>query len=256
MRFGVQLKSLQTGLQFAIPFAAKLGIDSVELDARRDVNLAELSGTGMRQIRKWLDDAQLKLSSVRYGTRRALYHPEDLERRVAGLKSAMRFAHAMGCELVVNQVGRIPEDENDPNRQLLAELLEDLGSYGLRAGAFLSCETGAEPLPVLHQFLQGLRDTPIGITLNPGNLIANGFGIQGVLQASPWIRLVHAKDAVYDRSMNRGSSVAMGSGEVDFPQLLGDLEEGHYSGMYVIEQEKMESPLLELQRAIQYLRSL
>jgi sugar phosphate isomerase/epimerase len=56
--------------------------------------------------------------------------------------------------------------------------------------------------------------------------------------------------------MNRGSSVAMGSGEVDFPQLLGDLEEGHYSGMYVIEQEKMESPLLELQRAIQYLRSL
>jgi sugar phosphate isomerase/epimerase len=56
--------------------------------------------------------------------------------------------------------------------------------------------------------------------------------------------------------MNRGSSVAMGSGEVDFPQLLGDLEEGHYKGVYVIEQEKMESPLLELQRAIQYLRSL
>jgi len=77
-----------------------------------------------------------------------------------------------------------------------------------------------------------------------------------VLEASPWIRLVHAKDAVYDRSMNRGSSVAMGSGEVDFPQLLGDLEEGHYKGVYVIEQEKMESPLLELQRAIQYLRSL
>jgi sugar phosphate isomerase/epimerase len=67
---------------------------------------------------------------------------------------------------------------------------------------------------------------------------------------------VHAKDGVRDLAQGRGVEVPLGRGSVDFPSLLGALEEKGYRGYFTIERENAEDPQAEVGQAVQYLRNL
>ncbi len=116
MLVGVQTRSLRIPFKKALPRIAAMGAVAVELDARDELRPSQVTDTGLRQIRKWLNDHQLKVSAVSFRTRRGYDVAEDLERRVEATKEAMQLAFALGCSTVVNQVGRIAADETDnPN---------------------------------------------------------------------------------------------------------------------------------------------
>jgi sugar phosphate isomerase/epimerase len=66
---------------------------------------------------------------------------------------------------------------------------------------------------------------------------------------------VTARDAVSGRAASRGIEVALGRGSVDFPALLGELEQRDYRGYFTVAREQSADPAAELGQAIQYLKS-
>jgi sugar phosphate isomerase/epimerase len=234
-----------------------MGVRAIEIDARGDVRPQDLSGTGLREVRKALEDHELRVVAVEFHTRRGYGSADELDRRVEATKAALRMAHSLGCDLVVNQVGFIPEDLTQGEGQTLVEVLRDLGHHSQHAGAWLAAETGSEPAADLQRLLTALPIGSLFVTLDPGNLVMNGHDpLQAVATLGDAIRHVHAKDAVRDFGRRRGMEVQLGRGSVDFPALLGALEERAYRGYFSIERETSDDPLVEIAQAVRYLAEL
>ena len=257
VKIGIQLASLRMPLKKALLTAARLGAQGVEIDARNDIRPEELTDTGRRQLRKMLDDLNLRVAAVRFYTGRGFDVAENLERRIDGTKQAMRFAYSLGAAVVVNQIGQVPESNEHPSQDMLVQCLTDLARYGQKVGAMLAAETGSEPGERLAALIDGLRETAIGITFNPGNLIVNNFSVEDALPTcASHTLLVHAKDGVRDLARGRGSEVPLGRGIAEFPQIIASLEEHRYRGWYVIERDYSEDIVPSLNYAIQFLRNL
>jgi sugar phosphate isomerase/epimerase len=255
---GVQIASLRMPLRQALPRIASMGAKAVELDARGELKPRELSQTALRQIRKWLDDYGLKVCAIGFRTQRGYDVEEDLQPRVEATKEAMRFARALQCHLVINQVGRIePEHTDSANWNRLVQALTDLGRYGQHVGAWLAMETGSESGADMARMLESLPAGSALVTLDPGNLIINGFSpLEAVHRLGAHIAHVHAKDAVRDLARGRGLEVPLGRGSADFPALLAALEEFGYRGYVTVERESAQNPVEEVALAVEYLKNL
>ena len=257
LKIGIQLASLRQPLKQALHTAARLGAQGVEVDARGELKPGALGQTGLRQIRKLLDDLNLRVCAVRFQTRRGYDIAEDLERRVTATKDAMRLAHDLGAPFVVNSVGFAGARPEAPGWRWMLEALSDLGRASHQIGALLLAETGSESGADLAKLVAELPEGSIGVDLNPGNLIVNGFRPdEAVAALGAHIFHVHAHDGVRDTARGRGLEVQLGRGSADFPALLGALEERGYRGFFTIERTQSEDPLNEISQAISYLRRL
>jgi sugar phosphate isomerase/epimerase len=67
---------------------------------------------------------------------------------------------------------------------------------------------------------------------------------------------VHAVDAVRDFSSGRNLEVELGRGSVDFPALLGQLEEFEYRGWATIERQNSEQVIDDIANAVKFLRAM
>ena len=169
----------------------------------------------------------------------------------------MRLAAQVGARSVVNRVGRVPLDEGGEAGSLLSEVLTDLAHYGNHVGALLAAETGSESGPELARLMDRLPEGLIGVDLNPGNLAASGFSaIEAVEVLGPRILHVHATDGFCDRSARRGGCVALGSGETDYPTLLGMLAEYGYQGYFTIRPQGADDQRAAAASALAWLRKL
>ena len=257
LKIGVQLASLQLPFKKALHTAAELGADGIEIDARNGLKPQELSHTGLRQLRKTLDDRNLRVCAVGFQTRRGYNVLEDLDQRVEATKRAMQFAYDLGSSVVINQIGQIPTEPTGPQWDLLLQVLTDLGRFGQRVGATLAVETGAESADTLLQLIDALPIGSIGVNLDPGNLIINDYSAsEAAKKLSEHVVHVHAKDAVRDLAQGRGLETQLGRGAVDFPEIMAILEEHVYRGYFTIERQQASDAVVEVGQAIQYLRSL
>ncbi len=257
LKIGIQLKSLGLPLKRGLETAARLGADAVEIDARGDVNPREMSQTALRQLRKMLDDLNLKVSALGFQTRRGYNVIEKLQERVEATKQVMELAYRLGAAIVVNQIGHIPPEPGDPDWDMLVDVLSELGRHAHRCGAFLAAETGSESGADLARLIAALPAGSLGVTLDPGNLIVNSFSPSQAIDAlGQHIMYVHAKDGVRDLARGRGVEVPLGRGSADFPALLGALEEYSYRGFFTIERENSTDPMTEVGAAVAYLRAM
>jgi sugar phosphate isomerase/epimerase len=255
LKVAVRLDTMQMPLRRALQMAAQIGASAVELDARNEIHPSQLSDTGLRQLRKILEDVNLRVAALRFQTRRGYDNPANLDRRVEETKSAMQLAYQLGAPVVVNAVGMVPDSEEDPRWSSLQSVLEDLGRYGTRVGAFLAAETGTESGETLAKLLDGAPDAFVAVALNPGQLIINRHDVRdAVVALRDRIQLVCAVDGVLDLSAGRGLSVPLGQGTADFPELIGLLESVQYRGRYVV--GRADSPIEELQQGIDYLSNI
>jgi len=257
IQIGIQLASLRLPFRKAIQTAARLGATAVEIDARRELKPNELSDTGLRQLRKMLEDLNLRVSAVTFRTRRGYNIEEELDRRIEATLQAMKLAYRLGCNVVVNQVGLIPNEVPSPGWDLLLESLSEIGKYSQREGAFLAARTGAEDPADLLRLIDALPDGSIGVDYDPGLLLINGFSAREAVEIlGPHILHVHARDGVRDLAQRRGLEVPIGRGSADFPELLGVLEEHRYRGWFTVERESPQDPITEVAHAVQYLRNI
>ncbi len=257
LKIAIQLAGLRQPLRKALHTAAQLGATAVEIDARHELQPQQLSTTGLRELRNVLDELNLRVAAIGFPTHRGYDVAEQLERRVDATKAAMKLAHDSGAQVVINQVGRVPAEPAGPQWDQLLQVLTDLGNYGHHVGAFLAAQTGTESGPDLVRLLGALPTQAIGIDLDPGNLIINGFSpLEAVTCLGPNILHVHARDGVRDLARGRGLEVPLGRGSADFPALLGALEEHAYRGYFTVAREHAEDPIYEIGSAVKYLRSL
>ncbi len=249
-------------LGWALDQAMRIGATSIELCGRYVAPLTQMSETGLRTLRKMLDDRNLTVASVRYPTRRGFGDPVDLQRRIESTKQAMAVAYRIGAPLLVNQIGTVPPpptaDQPDDRFEHLAAVIEDLGRHGDRVGVHFAAETGTEPGEHLAALLDRSVEGFVAAALNPGQLIVNRFDVHSAITAlRDRIRIVHAVDGVLDLAAGRGLRVPVGQGTADFPELIGQLEDIPYRGVFVVS-SPAEPPvaLQEMTAASTYLRGL
>jgi sugar phosphate isomerase/epimerase len=257
VKIGIQTRSLKQPLKQALQTAARLGAEGVEIDARTELPPSELSQTGLRQFLKLLDDLRLRVSAVTFPTRRGYGDPNDLDRRVAATQAAQRFAASLGAEVVVNRVGRLPDDEQAASFRQLVEALTAIGVYGERIGVRFAAQSGSEGPQQLARLIAAMPEQTVGIDLHPAALIAAGHSPREAVETlGPHVLHVHACDAVRDLGAGRAASVELGRGTADLPELLGRLTEFNYRGWVTIEGRDSADPAAEIENAVAYLRSL
>lgn len=256
LKIGIHLPSLRVPLRPALPLAAKLGADAVEIDAQLNLRPGELSQTALRQLRKTLDDYRLRVCAISFHTRRGYSDLHELDARVVRTKEVMRMAHALGTSVVVTHLGLIPPEPQGPQWNLLVEVLTDLGRHGQHVGAMLAAQTIGAGGADLARLIAALPAGSLGVDFDPGQLVVHGFDPQEAVELlAGHILHVHASDGVRDLARGRNIDVPLGRGSVDYPALLATLERSGYRGYFTIRREA-ENPELEIGQAVQYLRNL
>jgi sugar phosphate isomerase/epimerase len=257
LKIGLHLQSLRQPFKKALLTARRMGVAGVEFDARNEIRPAELSRTGLRALRKMLEDLSLQPCAVSFPTRHGYNVLEGLDRRVEATKQALEFAYALGARVVVNAVGQIPADLTSPEGKLLLDVLTELGRHGQHVGALLAARTSGESADDLARLLAALPDGTIGLDLDPGSLAMNGIApLEVAERLAGQIVHVHARDGVRDRAAGRGVEVELGRGVVDFPALLGTLLQGGYRGYFTIQRDRASDPEDEIRQAVEFLRAL
>ena len=257
LKVGVQLASLRLPLKKALHTAAEMGADAVEIDARGEIKPRDLSRSGVRQMRKMLEDLNLRVCAIGFRTRRGYDVADDLDRRIEATKEAMQMAYALGAQVVVNQIGRVPSDLPDASWDTLRQALVDLGGYGQRVGAFLAARTGSEAGADLARLISALPAGVLAVDFDPGSLIINGFSASDAIRAlAPHVLHVHANDAVRDLAQGRGIETPLGRGSVDFLEMLSVLEEQEYRGYLTVERQNSANPVADVAQGVEYLRNL
>lgn len=257
IRLGVELASLQLPLKKGLLTAHELGAEAVEIDLRNELSPDDLSRTGVRAVRKMLDDLNLRVCAVAFRTRRGYSVLADLEERVEATKRALTAAYELGTSVVINHIGRVPAESDSIARSTLRDALTDLGRFGHKAGAFLAAETGTESGEELAKLIAELPPGTLGVDFNPGNLILNGHSpIEAMRALAGHVVHFHATDATRDVAQGRGLEVPLGQGTAELPELLGLLEEQQYRGYLTIARHQSRSPVEDVKQAMLFLRNL
>jgi sugar phosphate isomerase/epimerase len=204
-----------------------------------------------------LADLNLQVSSIYFPTRRGYGISDDLDRRIDATKSALTMAYELGCNVVVNKIGRVPEDDENPSWTTMVQALSDLGNFSQKAGAWLAARTGSESGETLKRLIDALPNHSLVVDFDPGDFLINGFSATEAMKTlGQHVMSFRARDAVQDLSLGRGIEVQLGRGSVDWSMLLGTLEEHNYSGFLTIERESEENTIEEVGQAIEYLTNL
>ena len=255
-RIAAQTRCFAQSIKKALHTAASLGCDGVQIDARNELQPAELSDTGLRQLRKMLDDLNLRVGSVAFPTRRGYSNPVDLQPRLEATRAALQLASRLGAKLLIGNLGALPEEEASQERATLVDAMQSLASSGDRLGVRLAMQSVA-PANVLSAFIADMPEGTMALDLHPARLIMQGSSpAEFVAVAGRYIAHVHAVDGVHDLARGHGVEVELGRGTADFPELLGLLEEHGYRGWLTIERRGSSQPIVDIGNAVKYLRAL
>ena len=100
-RIAVQTACLKQPTRKALHTAARLGCEGVQFDASCQFRPADMSATGLRHLRKLLDDLNLRVSSIALPSRYGYARADGLQQRVDTLFEAMRLASQLHARVLV-----------------------------------------------------------------------------------------------------------------------------------------------------------
>lgn len=255
VRIAVQTRCFAQPLKQALHTAAQIGCDGVQIDSRTELSPRDLSDTAVRQVRKMLDDLNLRLSSVAFASRRGYANPQDLEQRLAATVDAMRMASRLGARVLVFAVGYLPDA--GANQRTLIDALTSLSQHGGRLGVQLAMQCPDAPPTAVSELLGQLPSDLLGVDLSPADLIRSGQS-PGEFVKTLGRRVTHvfANDAVRGIAGAAAIDVELGRGSADFPELLAALEEFDYRGWATVERRGSARPVQDCADAVAYLRSI
>ena len=247
--FGLPVRS-------AIDHAASTGAKGVQLDVRNELQPNELSETGRRQFKHGLKERLLSISSFEFPTVRSFYDEQDLDARVASIKTALQFAYQMGTKVVVGRVGRIPEDTESREYELLIQVLNDIAQHSNRVGATFAFTPNVDSEDSLLKLFDQVKAGPLGLNLDPGGLAMNGIDWTSIYRAlHDRVLAVQVRDGIRDID-GQGLEVALGRGEVAWDECLALLYEGAFQGWMTVTRSTGDDKPGEIARAIQFINNV
>lgn len=139
-----------------------------------------------------------------------------------------------------------------------AERVKALADIAATNGIMLLMETGQEKAADLASFLTRLAHPALGINFDPANMILYNKDnpLEAVKVLAPWIRHVHAKDAVRTHVVGEwGSEVPWGEGEVNVFAFLTALKNCGVNCPVAVEREASTSRVADIALAVRRLRA-
>ena len=204
-----------------------------------------------------LADLNLQVAAVHFPVRRGFGSMDDLDRRIDAIKKAMKMAYELGCNVVVSKIGSVPEDSEDASWSTMLQALTDLGNYSQKSGAWLAARTGAEKGEVMKRLIDSLPANSLGVDFDPAGFVINGLSAPDAIKVlGEHVLSFRVRDAVSDLSLGRGVEVQLGRGSVDWPALLGVLEEHSYNGYLTVERNTDKDNVVQCATALEFLTNL
>ena len=165
---------------------------------------------------------------------------EYREHRLAELRQSVNFAKRLDITDIVTHVGYLPENPNDSNYTGVVIALKILCEDLKRNGMYFDFETGQETPVTVLRAIEDIGMNNCGVNFDPSNLItygkANPCDAMDIL--GKYVRGIHVKDGLYPTGgYVKGIQTRIGEGKVNWPRLMGLLNEYKYTGPYIIERE-------------------
>jgi L-ribulose-5-phosphate 3-epimerase len=160
--------------------------------------------------------------------------------RMDALKQTSDFAKLLRVPRVQTHCGFIPENPRDPLYDETVHAIRELARYCASNGQDFLMETGQETPTTLARALQDVNQPNLGVGFDTANLILYGKAnpVDAVDILGPRVKSVHAKDGLFPTDpMKLGEEVLIGTGRVDFAQVLTKLRRFGYTGAITIERE-------------------
>jgi sugar phosphate isomerase/epimerase len=256
LRIGVVVESLGVPFRQALPVAARMAAEAVQVDAVGDLAPDSLGETGRRELRNLLRSYNQELAALAVPLRRGLDSADHLQPRIEHLRKVMQLAFDLGCRRVVVPCPKLPAaDDTSPRARTLRETLLDLGSHGDRIGTALALEVGFDAADVVGRYLAGFDSGSLKVTYDPANFLVHGH--DAVASLSPLkdrLAHVHARDA-RRASLSRGlEEVPVGAGDVDWMAFTATLQVLDFDGFVVVEREQGDDKPRDVANGVKFLR--
>ena len=214
-----------------------------------------------------------------------LHEPRVRDEQLAFVERRAAFFSAAGADVVVLAASTGSEDYgevfelDDGTWGMLFESLEMVEEICTRQGVAVSLHqhfgTVIERDEQLFRFLEG---SGMGLCLDTGHLVIGGSDpVQVAELAGGRVNHVHLKDVDrelaaklgggeldFKEAAQKGAFRPLGEGDVDIGRLLKVLEEGGYSGWYVLEQDTVvesepkegEGPVVDVGKSLAFLEEI
>ena len=272
---GVILESFRLPIEQAVPAAAKLGAQGLQVYARHDkMCRTEMNASQRRDFLHLVKDNGMVFSALcgdlGMGFGNASLNPE----LISESKRIMEIALEMETNIVTTHIGVVPTDPEHPRYKIMQDACGVLAEYADGLGAHFAIETGPEPAKTLKGFLDGLHSRGVAVNLDPANLcmVTGDDPVQAVYNLRNYIVHTHAKDGIRLREGNPEyiyqvvhpipaefegvhffEEVPLGTGSVKFPAYLKALEDIGYRGFLTIEREVGNQPEKDIRTAVDFL---
>lgn len=259
LKKGLRLECLRQPFRKALETAARIGAEAIEVNGRTEVKPRDMSRTAVRHLKKLLEDHRLKISAVNFPTRAGYSSLELLEPKIEGTKAAMSMAWELGCSVVANDIGPIPEDHESKAWQTLTEALSDIGTHGQRCGAWLAAKTSNSTGDgtKLKELIDFLPAQSLFVDFDPASFLLSEHSASDAMKLlAEQVVNFRARDAVRDFSLGRGVEVELGRGSIDWATLLGTLEQKNYSGFITIDRDAESDPVIQCAQGLEFLSNL
>jgi len=243
---------------------AGLGIGNVQLALNALIERRD----GWTDAASKLNDAGITPVSGMFGTVGEDYSTLESIRRTGGIvpdetweanwrivQRVAPLAKSLGLRRVSTHAGFLPEHDDAKVTGRLRRIADLFADHGLT----LLLETGQETAATLLRFLDTLDRDNVAANFDPANMILydKGDPIEALRTLLPRIGQVHVKDAVRTRVTGTwGKEAPAGEGEVDWRAFVDTLEDGGYTGHYVIEREAGPERQADVTKAARLIGSL
>ena len=273
---GVMLESFKKPLPEALALAQALGAAGIQVYATRGETSPEaLAGPKRREFLARVKDHGLVISALcgdlGHGFGDAAKNPGLIE----ASKRILDLAKALETNIVTTHIGVVPESASHPRYQIMQDACGELARYADSVDAHFAIETGPERATVLRAFLDGLHSRGVAVNMDPANfvMVTGDDPVQAVHTLKDYIVHTHAKDGVklmdrdpeliygiaHDDALVTDEAfleVPLGEGGVPFPAYLAALCDIGYTGFLTIEREVGDDPVLDITKAMKFLKAL
>jgi sugar phosphate isomerase/epimerase len=168
----------------------------------------------------------------------------------------MTFAYSLRTNLLCCKVGKIPEDPASKSRQLLIEVLNDLSRHANHVGTVLCITPTDDSFENLAAVIDAVKAGPVGIDFDPAHFAMTGRSTTEALRGlHSAVMHMQLRDG-YRGFDGGGQEAAVGSGVVDWAELLALLGEVDYRGWLTAIRNQGDDRANDVARAVKHVGRL
>ena len=257
MKVGIITASLPMDTKAALKKAKEIGAHGVQLwVVDNDLDPRNLDQSGRDELKTFMAGLGLERSAL-CGDIGGFGNPAKVDENITRTKDMFDLCADLETPILTTHIGLVPEDRNSKEYADLVTAVREVAQYAAERECCFATETGPEPGEGLAELLRAVDSPGAKVNYDPANLCMNGFDhLNDVRVLRDFIVHTHAKDGIRN-SANEGGyrEVALGKGDVGFPDYLAVLREIGFTGYLTIERECGDDPLGDVIEAIQFLKT-